>query len=144
MRMSDWSSDVCSSDRRLLVRAREAECAQRVEEAKPLRRRRDLRQVAADMPFFKGLRGGLGGRARRFGAAAHRRRLVREDLLRLVDLRAFERFQPRDLVERQVGEQPQEPPDGAVRSEEHTSELQSLLRTPYAVFCLTTNIIRGD
>src|SRR3546814_10759131 len=24
----------------------------------------------------------------------------------------------------------------AVRSEEHTSELQSLMRTPYAVFCL--------
>src|SRR3546814_2388471 len=26
---------------------------------------------------------------------------------------------------------------GAVRSEEHTSELQSLMRTSYAVFCLT-------
>src|SRR3546814_5497040 len=25
------------------------------------------------------------------------------------------------------------------RSEEHTSELQSLMRTPYAVFCLTHN-----
>src|SRR3546814_8712117 len=27
-------------------------------------------------------------------------------------------------------------PDAAVRSEEHTSELQSLMRTSYAVFCL--------
>src|SRR3546814_10357455 len=27
---------------------------------------------------------------------------------------------------------------GAHRSEEHTSELQSLMRTSYAVFCLTT------
>src|SRR3546814_3287285 len=27
-------------------------------------------------------------------------------------------------------------PDGAVRSEEHTSELQSLMRISYAVFCL--------
>src|SRR3546814_3736197 len=26
--------------------------------------------------------------------------------------------------------------DGAIRSEEHTSELQSLMRTSYAVFCL--------
>src|SRR3546814_5266778 len=26
--------------------------------------------------------------------------------------------------------------DGVVRSEEHTSELQSLMRIPYAVFCL--------
>src|SRR3546814_9393270 len=28
------------------------------------------------------------------------------------------------------------------RSEEHTSELQSLMRNSYAVFCLTTKIIR--
>src|SRR3546814_6297506 len=28
---------------------------------------------------------------------------------------------------------------GAVRSDEHTSELQSLMRTSYAVFCLNTN-----
>src|SRR3546814_7932830 len=28
---------------------------------------------------------------------------------------------------------------GAARSEEHTSELQSLMRTSYAVFCLKTN-----
>src|SRR3546814_5349617 len=28
--------------------------------------------------------------------------------------------------------------DAAVRSEEHTSELQSLMRTSYAVFCLKT------
>src|SRR3546814_4994656 len=28
--------------------------------------------------------------------------------------------------------------DGARRSEEHTSELQSLMRTSYAVFCLHT------
>src|SRR3546814_5686582 len=31
--------------------------------------------------------------------------------------------------------------DGLVRSEEHTSELQSLMRISYAVFCLKTNII---
>src|SRR3546814_10096435 len=29
--------------------------------------------------------------------------------------------------------------EGAVRSEEHTSELQSLMRISYAVFCLTKN-----
>src|SRR3546814_1119126 len=29
-----------------------------------------------------------------------------------------------------------EPRPTALRSEEHTSELQSLMRTPYAVFCL--------
>src|SRR3546814_4480345 len=32
--------------------------------------------------------------------------------------------------------QDREGPAGAIRSEEHTSELQSLMRTSYAVFCL--------
>src|SRR3546814_8729486 len=31
-------------------------------------------------------------------------------------------------------------PPGSERSEEHTSELQSLMRISYAVFCLKTNI----
>src|SRR3546814_4717559 len=31
------------------------------------------------------------------------------------------------------------PHDGMTRSEEHTSELQSLMRTSYAVFCLKKN-----
>jgi hypothetical protein len=43
-----------------------------------------------------------------------RGRLVGEDLLRLVDLGAFGAFQPGDLVERQIGEQPQEAADIAV------------------------------
>src|SRR3546814_1780315 len=30
----------------------------------------------------------------------------------------------------------------ALRSEEHTTELQSLMRTPYAVFCLTRTITK--
>src|SRR3546814_9464432 len=38
---------------------------------------------------------------------------------------------------------PAVPPPGAAsaRSEEHTSELQSLIRTPYAVFCLKTKTV---
>src|SRR3546814_5269941 len=34
-------------------------------------------------------------------------------------------------------------PDG-IRSEEHTSELQSLMRTSYAVFCLTKKKIKNS
>src|SRR3546814_5046827 len=34
-------------------------------------------------------------------------------------------------------------PCGAIRSEEHTSELQSLMRISYAVFCLKKNQIRS-
>src|SRR3546814_5697946 len=33
-------------------------------------------------------------------------------------------------------QRPMRPPDLAIRSEEHTSELQSLMRNSYAVFCL--------
>src|SRR3546814_5187282 len=39
-----------------------------------------------------------------------------------------------DLAE--IGQMPVEMPDLALRSEEHTSELQSLMRNSYAVFCL--------
>src|SRR3546814_6852025 len=35
---------------------------------------------------------------------------------------------------------PWPPPSGSPRSEEHTSELQSLMRTSYAVFCLLKKI----
>src|SRR3546814_5710858 len=72
MRISDWSSDVCSSD--------------------------------------LGVGSGLCG----LFAAAHRGRFVGEDLLRLVDLGALERLEPRDLFQRQVGEQLQELADVAV------------------------------
>src|SRR3546814_1649559 len=41
-------------------------------------------------------------------------------------------------VVKSAGEIPR--PSGKVRSEEHTSELQSLMRISYAVFCLKKNI----
>src|SRR3546814_4015224 len=41
------------------------------------------------------------------------------------------------LVSRPLSDPVDLPRDGAGRSEEHTSELQSLLRISYAVFCLT-------
>src|SRR3546814_3997445 len=40
----------------------------------------------------------------------------------------------------QVAQGPRQPAVREVRSEEHTSELQSLMRTSYAVFCLKTKI----
>src|SRR3546814_3001430 len=33
---------------------------------------------------------------------------------------------------------------GGLRSEEHTSELQSILRTPYALFCLKTKKVKRN
>src|SRR3546814_7472484 len=85
MRISDWSSDVCSSD-----------------------------LIAAYLSLFKGLGGGVGSGLCGLFAAAHRGRFVREDLLRLVDLGALERLEPRDLVQRQIGEELQELADVAV------------------------------
>src|SRR3546814_4866730 len=129
MRISDWSSDVCSSD----LPARGA----------PLRALRDdlgvphlYRGLAA--PAGGGLCGGADGGAaagglRRAGPDPADQRLVRA------------------LFAQEPVAQPQGPrwPDGRLpfgchvtprrmvtRSEEHTSELQSLMRNSYSVFCL--------
>src|SRR3546814_2066573 len=77
MRISDWSSDVCSSDL-------------------PQRQRQQIAAPTADERPRNRLRG-------------HHRR-------------------PREPFYHHLA---------AVRSEEHTSELQSLMRISYAVFCLT-------
>src|SRR3546814_9775572 len=116
MRISDWSSDVCSSDlcgdgdscrRRLLARRRAARLAARRLRLPDLAR---PAAGAAQPPHPAGSAAADPVRERRHpcpgrrGAAAAR-------------LRA-------------------EPDHGAGRSEEHTSELQSLMRISYAVFCL--------
>src|SRR3546814_9553573 len=94
MRISDWSSDVCSSDlpRFMLPRAH-------TRTRRPHRTRRTAWR-------WRGWGSGL----RWWMDAAHR------DAATHFAIRAF-----RDLPR---------------RSEEHTSELQSLMRISYAVFCL--------
>src|SRR3546814_5014678 len=107
MRISDWSSDVCSSD--LIARNATFE------------RPNDYYETLAD-------------RYRAMNAA---------DL----DAAARRYIRPNDLIWVIVGDAakvgPQLQPLGlpvevmkAERSEEHTSELQSLMRISYAVFCL--------
>src|SRR3546814_2296015 len=121
MRISDWSSDVCSSDLRLpqdLVRAgtetgqfgarQTAEHALSVSQAPSLRRRwRRRGRELANLPA-----------ARRKRAAGHYRGDGRH--------RPPGRSRPAVFLVR-LDQQ---------RSEEHTSELQSLMRISYAVFCL--------
>src|SRR3546814_5858837 len=116
MRISDWSSDVCSSD--LLhrqVRNRGAELRVPVDEA----------LVAIEQALVVKLDEHLddgGGKA-----LVHREALVRP-----VARRAQAAELPGDLAARL-----RLPfPDMLERSEEHTSELQSLMRISYAVFCL--------
>src|SRR3546814_3888077 len=99
MRISDWSSDVCSSDLRQHRR--------RAQLAHGAPRRAEPAEGAA--PLLSGHRLGRVGTAA--AVARHRR-----GRLRATD-------------ERRAARRPG-------RSEEHTSELQSLMRISYAVFCL--------
>src|SRR3546814_10696352 len=121
MRISDWSLDVCSSD---LFRRRRAI------------RYPDWRQLfETRFPELRHLSGRLGGVPRRgarrdadqykiYRLSARARTHRRHRLARL----APERHHP------SVGSGPLQQVHR--RSEEHTSELQSLMRISYAVFCL--------
>src|SRR3546814_1062960 len=95
MRISDWSSDVCSSD--LAARLAAA-----------------LEEAVGDQRILANARHGAAG-------AAHADRPILED--RMIVAGAG-----RATHEGDVAAQP--------RSEEHTSELPSLMRISYAVFCL--------
>src|SRR3546814_4566378 len=119
MRSSDWSSDVCSSD---LVEAvddaKAAPLALAMRDQRGAGRvvPRELAALEADFAACKGIEERQQQRPEAiFGARPHQRRT-------------------QELVRRQpalpVRHRP--PP----RSEEHTSELQSLMRSSYAVFCL--------
>src|SRR3546814_7404942 len=113
MRISDWSSDVCSSDLHVLAAThhgggesepRAAQLCDGVVVATQAHERNGLRAA------FGHARGGPGQGQRRMLRKQHRR-----------DAEVRGRTQDRAEV---------------VRSEEHTSELQSLMRTSYAGFCL--------
>src|SRR3546814_5454569 len=117
MRISDWSSDVCSSDLR-----HDPAGAVDILHMDVALRRRDLRQArhAARQPVDIGHRK-IDPRLERRGEQVEHR--VRRSAHRYVEAhRIFERLESRDIE----------------RSEEHTSELQSLMRISYAVFCLKT------
>src|SRR3546814_6826516 len=129
MRISDWSSDVCSSD---LAGGYRGTFAPRA------RRPRRARQVGATCEIGRKAsfpRNGLSGRVRRGGLVEHRGfRLAlghhRRDTQVAGDIDHGARH-----VEEVVDAQDQADAFGR-RSEEHTSELQSLMRISYAVFCL--------
>src|SRR3546814_7169716 len=52
------------------------------------------------------------------------------------DRRPADRIDRRDARRKSPARRPRQPVLAALRSEEHTSELQSLMRISYAVFCL--------
>src|SRR3546814_8472490 len=110
MRISDWSSDVCSSD---LIRLRK-------HREQPVGRR-----------LHRGI--GLGSLPQAPPQAApaimgERQKLI----LRQPDQRRHQQCRKRQIIARLK----READERKHRSEEHTSELQSLMRISYAVFCL--------
>src|SRR3546814_1240944 len=124
MRISDWSSDVCSSDLRLHGPG----CP---ENPDPVAGGSAIRRRGAgrlDRP---------GPRAILVRSAGDREMSTMKWILPLFVLLSFA------LAPQARAESSRRP-----RSEEHTSELQSLMRSSYAVFCLekqpppTTNIIK--
>src|SRR3546814_6373143 len=125
MRISDWSSDVCSSD--LVVKTRGHGRGSRIPGAGtaypgPGGRHEDprdhvvpgRRRARRPGACAAGARGGGAAAAGRAAGAGQFRRRARH---------------PAADADRGL-------PHRASRSEEHTSELQSLMRISYAVFCL--------
>src|SRR3546814_7294180 len=121
MRISDWSSDVCSSD---LAARTKAFFGKRTGREHPPR-------PAASLPG-----GSLGG-------GACETRLAQEVTLGAVDAELHhldERILVFDLLHHHAQAALLQPVHQCLarprRSEEHTSELQSLMRISYAVYCL--------
>src|SRR3546814_10875691 len=121
MRISDWSSDVCSSD--LLVALRAG--GDSVDEARGLH----LQHAGAGLRIAAQPRDGdqhvvgtvaRGNSTQRSGVAGQR-------------LRRIDGGKVAEVAERHRQRQ-----QAVVRSEEHTSALQSPMRNSYAVFCLKT------
>src|SRR3546814_2956235 len=108
MRISDWSSDVCSSDL--------------------------IPEVSGGMVvesphsgLIYAMQGGFDVRLSSFNRATQAERQPGSTIKPFVYATALDNgMTPATLVV-----------DGPFRSEEHTSELQSLMRISYAVFCLT-------
>src|SRR3546814_4256092 len=108
MRISDWSSDVCSSD----LRAHLDLAGRQIGVHRLGRSRHDF---ASDRHHALGAQG-VKGRKGRIAA-------VGDDLRQAIMVAQIDEEQPAMVAL-------------AMRSEEHTSELQSLMRHSYAVFCL--------
>src|SRR3546814_1142986 len=113
-RISDWSSDVCSSD---LPPSRDAQAI------RPIRRR-----SAAPPRSSHNIRRSPAPTSRSSGPSRRARRARRRG-----------GHSPASSDHISAGPL-REAQEGVRRSEEHTSELQSLMRISYAVFCLKKKI----
>src|SRR3546814_10452838 len=132
MRISDWSSDVCSSD--LALQRVVARIAGGAEKLQGIVGHLD-RHLGGEDLRLRGLQhvgkaGSAVGSLMDEGAGGGElRRHVGQHPLQALELadRPAELLAPAAVGQRLLV--------GALRSEEHTSELQSLMRNSYAVFC---------
>src|SRR3546814_7560447 len=129
MRISDWSSDVCSSDLRFLAIAlggaavgeAQVDRRERIAAADPSGQRIGRGRPAwpkADSPLAATRASAMARHGCRFD---HRPRIGGQHAGRVAIA---------------GNRRPGAAAPGRTRSEEHTSELQSLMRNSYAVFCL--------
>src|SRR3546814_8989572 len=122
MRISDWSSDVCSSD---LVRARLSN-----DGVMAVLMRRDSMTLSAALLDVDDRGGELGVVETEVRAVVGQQLVVRALLHDAALLHHEDHVGAADRG-KAVGDD-----EAGARSEEHTSELQSLMRSSYAVFCL--------
>src|SRR3546814_3301249 len=131
MRISDWSSDVCSSDLEQFVGVAR-DCLDLPDAGAPLGQSAGLvKSDPGDEPVA--LEGFAGTHQDALfcsfaGAAYDRQRRRDADRAGIAHDEDAEAGEDRALQVRREAED--------LRSEEHTSELQSLMRISYAVFCL--------
>src|SRR3546814_10545288 len=121
MRISDWSSDVCASDLLAIVGSRTA-TPQGLENAQAFAAELARRGFV----ITSGLALGIDG-------AAHRGALQADGYTVAVCATGLDRVYParHKTLEHEICAR-----GALIRSEEHTSELQSLMRISYAGFCL--------
>src|SRR3546814_5831598 len=143
MRISDWSSDVCSSDLRRRVsreRTRSMNCGSGMSNTRPASRSSDRSGVGGLMAAISS----NGASSERPGAALlDAQQQVDVDLagppalhrLHEAPQRVLQVAPGRSLLLLQLLLRDQRQHAHDLRSEEHTSELQSLMRISYAVFC---------
>src|SRR3546814_5513645 len=119
MRISDWSSDVCSSDLRGFGECRASKWAA---------------GAAQLLDLMTGVRC-LGGQTQIEKVLGH---AIRENAKQPVDALVFVGDMMEEKLDRLCHKAGELGLLKVPRSEEHTSELQSLMRISYAVFCLKT------
>src|SRR3546814_9720098 len=131
MRISDWSSDVCSSD--LVDRGRGSLCCKT--DGIPVLL---ILGVSATIGFLEGVVAGIVAGIAIFVVSYSRTSIVKNTLTGARLHSNVDRAESQRGVLRDEGDQILILKlQGFIRSEEHTSELQTLKRISYAVFSLT-------